>query len=120
MKYVVYISVKEKTLVYILIKENINYRGDSTIKEEVRRRKMRKFASKQRTIKQTDGSKTETTLSSVDTRGSWPIYILNAKMFILTFLLSRYKFEISLQKYHCILKRFCLIKCHNMCLIFYR
>ena len=47
MKYVVYISVKEKTLVYILIKENINYRGDSTIKEEVRRRKMRKFASKQ-------------------------------------------------------------------------
>ena len=47
MKYVVYISVKEKTLVYILIKENINYRGDSTIKEEVRRRKMRKFASKE-------------------------------------------------------------------------
>ena len=47
MKYVVYISVKEKTLVYILIKENINYRGDSTIKEEVRRRQMRKFADRQ-------------------------------------------------------------------------
>ena len=35
--------------------------------------KMRKFADKQARIKQTDGSKTETTLSSVDTRGSWPI-----------------------------------------------
>ena len=30
---------------------------------------MRKFADKE----QTNGSKTETTLSSVDTRGSWPI-----------------------------------------------
>ena len=27
---------------------------------------------KEQTIRQTDGSKTETTLSSVDTRGSWP------------------------------------------------
>ena len=39
--------------------------------------KMRKFAYTQRTDnqtdRQTDGSKTETTLSSVDTRGSWPI-----------------------------------------------
>ena len=37
--------------------------------------KIRKFAYKeQRTNReQTDGSKTETTLSSVDTRGSWPI-----------------------------------------------
>ena len=31
--------------------------------------KIRKFDDTQRT----DGSKTETTLSSVDTRGSWPI-----------------------------------------------
>ena len=36
--------------------------------------KMRKFAYTHRTENnQTDGSKTETTLSSVDTRGSWPI-----------------------------------------------
>ena len=36
--------------------------------------KMRKFAFTHRTENnQTDGSKTETTLSSVDTRGSWPI-----------------------------------------------
>ena len=35
--------------------------------------KIRKFDDKeQRTDTQTDGSKTETTLSSVDTRGSWP------------------------------------------------
>ena len=27
----------------------------------------------EQTIRQSDGSKTETTLSSVDTRGSWPI-----------------------------------------------
>ena len=34
---------------------------------------MRKFAFTHRTENnQTDGSKTETTLSSVDTRGSWP------------------------------------------------
>ena len=33
---------------------------------------MRKFADKE----QTNGSKTETTLSSVDTRGSWPITII--------------------------------------------
>ena len=38
--------------------------------------KWRKFADKQtdkeqRTDRQTDGSKTETTLSSLDTRGSW-------------------------------------------------
>ena len=41
--------------------ERANNRGDSTIKEEVRRRKMRKFADKQ-SSKQSDGSKTETTL----------------------------------------------------------
>ena len=29
--------------------------------------------SDNQTIRQSDGSKTETTLSSVDTRGSWPI-----------------------------------------------
>ena len=35
---------------------------------------MRKFAdTMEQTDRQTDGSKTETTLSSVDTRGSWPI-----------------------------------------------
>ena len=32
--------------------ERANNRGDSTIKEEVRRRQMRKFASRQRTIKE--------------------------------------------------------------------
>ena len=41
-------------------------RGDSTIKEEVRRRKMRKFAdthtSKEQSSRQTDGSKTEANL----------------------------------------------------------
>ena len=46
--------------------ERANNRGDSTIKEEVRRRKMRKFASKQtknnQTNNQTNGSKTEATL----------------------------------------------------------
>ena len=37
--------------------------------------KMRKFAdTMEQTDRQTDGSKTETTLSSVDTRGSWPIW----------------------------------------------
>ena len=36
---------------------------------------IRKFAYKmEQTIRQSDGSKTETTLSSVDTRGSWPIF----------------------------------------------
>ena len=35
--------------------------------------KMRKFADTQPKNRQSDGSKTETTLSSVDTRGSWPI-----------------------------------------------
>ena len=34
--------------------------------------KIRKFDDTQGTDRQTDGSKTETTLSSVDTRGSWP------------------------------------------------
>ena len=47
--------------------------------------KMRKFAdkqaSKEQTIRQTDGSKTETTLSSVDTRGSWPINTLQYSIF---------------------------------------
>ena len=33
----------------------------------------RKEQTNRQTIRQTDGSKTETTLSSVDTRGSWPI-----------------------------------------------
>ena len=33
---------------------------------------MRKFAYNQESSKQSNGSKTETTLSSVDTRGSWP------------------------------------------------
>ena len=53
--------------------ERANNRGDSTIKEEVRRRKMRKFADRQAIKQRTNGSKTETTLSSMDTRGSWPI-----------------------------------------------
>ena len=30
---------------------------------------------------QTDGSKTETTLSPVDTRGSWPINIISGKIY---------------------------------------
>ena len=43
--------------------ERPNNRGDSTKKEEVRRRKIRKFASRQGTKNnQTDGSKTEATL----------------------------------------------------------
>ena len=42
--------------------ERANNRGDSTIKEEVRRRKMRKFADTQGTDRQTHGSKTEATL----------------------------------------------------------
>ena len=42
-------------------------------KRRMKEGKIRKFAYKKRTDRQTDGSKTETTLSSVDTRGSWPI-----------------------------------------------
>ena len=42
--------------------EGANNRGDSTIKEEVRRRKMRKFASKQTIKQRTNGSNTEATL----------------------------------------------------------
>ena len=44
-------------------RERANNRGDRTIKEKVRRRKMRKFAYRQRTENnQADGSKTEATL----------------------------------------------------------
>merc|ERR1712240_878475 len=44
--------------------ERANNRGDRTIKEEVRRRKMRKFADKEHTSKEQriNGSNTETTL----------------------------------------------------------
>ena len=46
--------------------ERANSRGDSTIKEEVRRRKMRKFAdmhsNKEQSSKQSSGSNTEATL----------------------------------------------------------
>ena len=46
-------------------------------KRRMKEGKMRKFAYTHRTENnQTDGSKTETTLSSVDTRGSWPIFIV--------------------------------------------
>ena len=37
---------------------------------------MRKFADKEQ---RTNGSKTETTLSSVDTRGSWPIVFITTR-----------------------------------------
>ena len=43
--------------------------------------KWRKFAYTQRTDRQSNGSKTETTLSSVDTRGSWPIEYFNSPAF---------------------------------------
>ena len=42
--------------------ERANNRGDSTIKEEVRRRKIRKFASKQTHKEQSNCSNTEATL----------------------------------------------------------
>ena len=41
-------------------------------KRRMKEGKMRKFADNQAKNRQTDVSKTETTLSSVDTRGSWP------------------------------------------------
>ena len=42
--------------------ERANNRGDSTTERRMRRRKMRKFASRQAKNNQTDGSKTEATL----------------------------------------------------------
>ena len=42
--------------------ERANNRGDSTIKEEVRRRKMRKFADKQTDKEQSDNQRTFQTL----------------------------------------------------------
>ena len=53
--------------------ERANNRGESTIKEEVRRRKMRKFASRQGTINQANGSNTEATLILCGYSGSGPI-----------------------------------------------
>merc|ERR1711873_282510 len=49
-------------------------------KRRMKEGKMRKFAYTHRTENnQTDGSKTETTLSSVDTRRSWPIETVNTE-----------------------------------------
>ena len=49
------VSNTETTLILCgYSRERANKRGDSTIKEEVRRRKMRKFTIKQRTIRQSD------------------------------------------------------------------
>ena len=57
-------SKTEATLILCgYLGERANNRGDRTIKEEVRRRKMRKFAYKHRTKNnQANGSNTEATL----------------------------------------------------------